>query len=503
MATVHRWDGGSCGSGRPGSVRAWWRVAVAAESCGAMPARARHDGHPRARAPAVRSPDRLVPGRAAPVRGVEVLVQGASWLALEAAWSSADAPAGRQLPRRRRCAPASGRSGRPISSGARWASPSSTTSTCGRCACRRCAAELLSVATSRRRALSGVRWNELGPMSDEHLDLARYDAEQNALAVSVRGVVARSLEAVIAGRRRRAARCSPALWNGLAELGVLGLATPEGGGAAQESPRRWRCSARPPRLAPRRDVPRCPTRRPGDRAQPDRQSGAVIAAAWERRRCCRGAGGRRVRRAGRRAPPPTVRRWSATSRRSRRSPASRGDGRRRAGGRRSAPAVAARWRSSDVAVGGLRRRRRRPARDEAAAYAAGPRPVRPADRRTSRRSPIRSPTSRAARGGAHADAHRRLRPRHRESARRIALGGGTARLSAIGRGDRRRRTTAHQTYGALGFTVEGPIGNRSAMIRQMSLARCRCTPPDRPRTRATIAAAAPASDQSPRARGNP
>lgn len=29
---------------------------------------------------------------------------------------------------------------------------------------------------------------------------------------------------------------------------------------------------------------------------------------------------------------------------------------------------------------------------------------------------------------------------------------------------------AHQTYGAMGFTVEGPIGNRSAKIRQTSLA---------------------------------
>jgi alkylation response protein AidB-like acyl-CoA dehydrogenase len=28
----------------------------------------------------------------------------------------------------------------------------------------------------------------------------------------------------------------------------------------------------------------------------------------------------------------------------------------------------------------------------------------------------------------------------------------------------------HQTYGAMGFTVEGPIGNRSAKIRQTSLA---------------------------------
>jgi alkylation response protein AidB-like acyl-CoA dehydrogenase len=28
----------------------------------------------------------------------------------------------------------------------------------------------------------------------------------------------------------------------------------------------------------------------------------------------------------------------------------------------------------------------------------------------------------------------------------------------------------HQAYGAMGFTVEGPVGNRSAKIRQTSLA---------------------------------
>ena len=70
-------------------------------------------------------------------------------------------------------------------------------------------------------------------MSDEHLDLS-YDAEQNALAVSVRGVVARSLEAVTQADDDERRGYSPALWKGLAELGVLGLATPEGGGGAQE-----------------------------------------------------------------------------------------------------------------------------------------------------------------------------------------------------------------------------------------------------------------------------
>ena len=65
-------------------------------------------------------------------------------------------------------------------------------------------------------------------MSDEHLDLS-YDAEQNALAVSVRGVVARTH---VDGDDERG--YPQGLWKGLAELGVLGLATPEGGGGAQE-----------------------------------------------------------------------------------------------------------------------------------------------------------------------------------------------------------------------------------------------------------------------------
>jgi alkylation response protein AidB-like acyl-CoA dehydrogenase len=44
----------------------------------------------------------------------------------------------------------------------------------------------------------------------------------------------------------------------------------------------------------------------------------------------------------------------------------------------------------------------------------------------------------------------------------------TARLSAT-RAALHTALQAHQTYGAMGFTVEGPIGSRSARIRQLSL----------------------------------
>jgi alkylation response protein AidB-like acyl-CoA dehydrogenase len=44
----------------------------------------------------------------------------------------------------------------------------------------------------------------------------------------------------------------------------------------------------------------------------------------------------------------------------------------------------------------------------------------------------------------------------------------TARLSAT-RAAMAAALQSHQTYGAMGFTVEGPIGNRSARIRQLSL----------------------------------
>jgi alkylation response protein AidB-like acyl-CoA dehydrogenase len=57
-------------------------------------------------------------------------------------------------------------------------------------------------------------------MTADHLDLD-YSAEQLALADSVRGVAARERDPAV-------------LWKALAELGVLGLATPEGGGGALE-----------------------------------------------------------------------------------------------------------------------------------------------------------------------------------------------------------------------------------------------------------------------------
>ena len=67
-------------------------------------------------------------------------------------------------------------------------------------------------------------------MSDEHVDLS-YDAEQDALAASVRGVVARWQAGV--GDDDQGGH-PHGLWKELAELGVFGLATPEGGGGAQE-----------------------------------------------------------------------------------------------------------------------------------------------------------------------------------------------------------------------------------------------------------------------------
>ncbi len=57
-------------------------------------------------------------------------------------------------------------------------------------------------------------------MTAEHLDLD-YSDEQQALAESVRGVAAREGDPAV-------------LWKALAQLGVLGLATPEGGGGALE-----------------------------------------------------------------------------------------------------------------------------------------------------------------------------------------------------------------------------------------------------------------------------
>ena len=74
-------------------------------------------------------------------------------------------------------------------------------------------------------------------------------------------------------------------WAGLAELGVLGLATPEGGGTVHVG-RRSDGGARPGQRpgTPRRDVPRHPAGRPGD-PRADRDRAQVIAAAG-RRRCC-------------------------------------------------------------------------------------------------------------------------------------------------------------------------------------------------------------------------
>ena len=90
MATIQRWDGRSCGSGSARVVRAWWRIAVALEICGAARAaldttvshvRGRHQfGRPLGSFQAVQH--RLAE--------CEVLIKGAMWLALEAAWSWAD-----------------------------------------------------------------------------------------------------------------------------------------------------------------------------------------------------------------------------------------------------------------------------------------------------------------------------------------------------------------------------------------------------------------------------
>jgi len=90
MATVHRWEGRSLGPGSAATVRAWWRVAVAIELCGVARAaldttvahvRERHQfGRPLGSFQALQH--RLAE--------CEVLIQGARWLALEAAWSEAE-----------------------------------------------------------------------------------------------------------------------------------------------------------------------------------------------------------------------------------------------------------------------------------------------------------------------------------------------------------------------------------------------------------------------------
>jgi alkylation response protein AidB-like acyl-CoA dehydrogenase len=66
-------------------------------------------------------------------------------------------------------------------------------------------------------------------VSAEHLDLS-YDDDAQALAESVRGFLTRwSAEGA-----DEPSGVPSRLWKGLAELGVLGLATPEGGGGVQE-----------------------------------------------------------------------------------------------------------------------------------------------------------------------------------------------------------------------------------------------------------------------------
>ncbi len=90
MATVHRWEGRSLGPGSAATVRAWWRIAVAVELCGA--ARAALD------TTVIHVRERHQFGRALGsfqalqhrLAECEVLIQGARWLALEAAWSGAE-----------------------------------------------------------------------------------------------------------------------------------------------------------------------------------------------------------------------------------------------------------------------------------------------------------------------------------------------------------------------------------------------------------------------------
>jgi alkylation response protein AidB-like acyl-CoA dehydrogenase len=90
MATIHRWDGRRLGLGSASAIRAWWRVALAVEICGTARAaldrtlihvRERHQfGRPLGSFQALQH--RLAE--------CAVLVEGARWLALEAAWSRAE-----------------------------------------------------------------------------------------------------------------------------------------------------------------------------------------------------------------------------------------------------------------------------------------------------------------------------------------------------------------------------------------------------------------------------
>src|SRR5262249_41536307 len=91
MGVVHRTSGRSLGAGTAAAVRSWWRLALALELCGT--ARAAIDltvGHVRDRHQFGRplGAFQAVQHRLAEC---EVLVQGARFLALEAAWAWADA----------------------------------------------------------------------------------------------------------------------------------------------------------------------------------------------------------------------------------------------------------------------------------------------------------------------------------------------------------------------------------------------------------------------------
>jgi alkylation response protein AidB-like acyl-CoA dehydrogenase len=90
MATVNRWDGRPMGRGSAALVRAWWRVGLALEICGTV--RAALDltvAHVRDREQFGRQIGsfQAVQHRLAEC---DVLLEGARWLALEAAWSRAE-----------------------------------------------------------------------------------------------------------------------------------------------------------------------------------------------------------------------------------------------------------------------------------------------------------------------------------------------------------------------------------------------------------------------------
>ena len=189
MATVQRWDGRSCGSGSARMVRAWWRIAVALEICGAARAaldttvahvRGRHQfGRPLGSFQAVQH--RLAE--------CEVLIEGARWLALEAAWSWAD-------PERAAAAAVQAlRAGErtfwethQLSGALGFAVEYDLHLWTMRLPALR--SELLSIGQPAA-ALTSARWSLDGAMTRRRTSTCSYDAEQDALASSVRGVVAR------------------------------------------------------------------------------------------------------------------------------------------------------------------------------------------------------------------------------------------------------------------------------------------------------------------------